>query len=171
VQGVKMGLPTIVPTIAVTLLAAALGACEARAEDQIKAGKWKFTVLVPGVTQPPPGMQPQPGVQVGPSGVTMESAECVSSENPLPPMARGPSAPIDANHPCEIDKTNVSGATVSWSWSCTTAEMTFHLEGIVHYHGETLDGEFTVRTSTPGHPPIEMSHSLTGRYLGPCDNK
>jgi hypothetical protein len=73
------------------------------------------------------------------------------------------------DHPCKIDKTNVSGPTVSWSWSCTTADATVHSEGVVHYHGHTLDGEITVRTSTPGHPPIERSHPLMGRYLGPCD--
>jgi hypothetical protein len=102
-----------------------------------------------------PGMQPQPGGQVGASGMTMDRAACTNSDNPLPPMACGPSAPTDANHRCKIDMTNVSGVTLSWSWLCTTAEATVHSDDVVHCHGETLDGEFTIRTSTAGHPPTE----------------
>jgi hypothetical protein len=166
-----MRVPTFVWIIAVAMYGARLGASAADAEDQIKAGNWESTTQVPGVTQLPPGMQPQAGVQVGPSGMTMSRTECISSDNPLPPMARGPSAPRDASHPCKIDKTDVSGGTVRWSTTCTTGDTTVHVEGVVRYHGETLDGEFTVRTAAIGHPPIERSHSLTGRYRRPCGDK
>jgi hypothetical protein len=65
----------------------------------------------------------------------------------------------------------VSGGTVRWSWSCATDKVTVQFEGVVHYHGETLDGELTMRTNTADQPPIEKSQSVTGRYLGPCDEK
>jgi hypothetical protein len=129
-------------------------------------------MLVPGVTHLPPELlQQYPAVRVGPNGMTISHTECTSSDNPLPAMARGPSAPQDANRPCKADKTEVSGGTVSWSWTCATAAI--NSEGVIHYHdhGETLDGEYTVHTSTAGHPPIErsVSQSVTGRYLGPCE--
>ncbi len=163
---------SVVQIVTVALLVASLwaGVAEA-ADDQIKVGKWEFSVLVPGVTQLPPGMENQAGVKLGPVGMTVSRTGCTTSDNALPPMARGPSTPRDADHPCKIDKTDVSGDTVRWSWSCTTEKATFQSEGVVHYHGETLDGELTTRTSTAGHPPIEKSQSLTGRYLGPCDDK
>ena len=172
---------TVVWATAAALLGAGLATSAARADDQIKVGKWEFTVRVPGVTHLPPELlQQYPTVQVGPSGMTISRTECTSSDNPLPamalpPLARGPSAPQDANHPCKADKTEVSGGTVSWSWNCATAAATIHSEGVIHYHdhGETLDGEYTVHThtSTAGHPPIErsLSQTVTGRYLGPCE--
>jgi hypothetical protein len=163
---------SVVQTVTVVLLVASLwaGVAEA-ADDPIKVGKWEFSVLVPGVTQLPPGMENQAGVKLGPDGMTVSRTGCTTSDNPLPPMARGPSTARDVDHPCKIDKTDVSGDTVHWSWSCTTEKATFQSEGVVHYHGETLDGELTTRTSTAGHPPIEKSQSLTGRYLGPCGDK
>jgi hypothetical protein len=166
-----MRVPTFVWIIAVAMYGARLGASAADAEDQIKAGNWESTTQVPGVTQLPPGMQPQAGVQVGPSGMTMSRTECISSDNPLPPMAPGPSAPRDASHPCKIDKTDVSGGTVRWSTTCATADTTVHVERVVHYNGEALDGEFTVRTMITGRSPIDRSQQLTGRYLGPCGDK
>ena len=166
-----MGTPTIVRTTAVVILAAGLGASAVLAEDQIKAGKWEFSALAPGVTRVRSGVQLPPGTQIGPAGMTFSHTECISPDNPLPPMAREPSALTDANHSCKIDKTEVSGGAVSWSMTCTTTQTTIHEEWIVHYHGETLDGEFTVRVTNAGRPPIERSQPLTGRYLGSCDGK
>jgi hypothetical protein len=45
------------------------------------------------------------------------------------------------------------------------------MEGTVHYHGETLDGEFVLRSKSGDHPPIERTQQLQGRYLGPCETK
>jgi hypothetical protein len=170
--GCKMRTATVVRvTAAIALLAAEQAASAARADDQIKAGKWEFSVLVPGVTHLSPEMQQQPGVQITPDGMTMSRTGCINSDDPLPPMARGPSAPRDANRPCKVDKTEVSGGTVQWSTSCTTPQVVVHEEGVVHYHGETLNGEVTVRTTLAGHEPTASSQPITGRSLGPCDDK
>ena len=107
-------------------------------------------------------------MQTGPGGTTFSRTGCISSDNPLPPMARESSVSA-ANHPCTIDKTEVSGGTVSWALTCTAPQVTLHEEWIVHYHGETLDGNFTIRSALGGHSPIERSQPITGRYLGPCD--
>ena len=143
----------------------------AGADDQIRAGMWEFSVLVPGVTHLPAGMENQGQVRLGPEGMTVSRAVCTSSDNPLPPMIGGPPTPRDADHPCKSDKTDVSGGTVHWSWSCTTDKVAVQSEGLVHYHEDALDGQFTIRTAIEGRPPIEKSQALTGRYLGPCGEK
>jgi hypothetical protein len=136
-------------TIPSALFVATLGQGAASADESVKPGKWEFTAHAPG-------------------SVTTSRTECITSANLLPPNARGPSAPLDANHPCKVDRTEVTGSTVRWSTSCSTADTTVHVDGVVHYRGETLDGEFTVRTTTAGRPPIDRSQEMTGRYLGPC---
>lgn len=162
---------SIVGTITLALFIAGSRIGAAAADYQIKVGKWEFSVLVPGVTQLPPGMQNDPAVRLTPDGLTISHTECTTSDNPLPAMARGPSAPRDADHPCKVDRTDVSGNIVHWSWSCATDKATVQSQGVLRYHGKTLDGEYTMRTSTPSHPRFEKSQSLTGRYLGPCDDK
>jgi hypothetical protein len=123
------------------------------------------------VTQIPSGMENNSSVRLRPDGMTVSRTGCITSDNPLPPMARATSTPRDADHPCRIDKTDVSGDTVRWSGSCATDKVTLQSKGIVHYHGETLDGELTLRTSSAGHLQIEKSQAMTGRYLGPCDDR
>jgi hypothetical protein len=140
------------------------------AETTIEPGEWEFSSTVPEATQLPPGMQSSPGVRAGPEGTTFSRTECIAADNPLPPMARGRSAPGDGNS-CAVDRTDVNGDTVSWSTTCTTPRITIHIEGTAHYHGETLDGVFVIRSKTPDGPPIERTQQLRGRYLGPCETK
>jgi hypothetical protein len=106
-------------TTLVMLLGAGLPTTTPEAEDaSVKAGKWEFSIAA------------------------LSRSGCISAENPLPPMARGPAEPADANHPCKVITPEVNGAAVSWSTICTTDKATITEEWIVHYHGETLDGAF-----------------------------
>jgi hypothetical protein len=162
---------SIVRATAVLILAVEGWTCASSAEDLVKPGKWEFSTLAPGVMQQPPGVQPSPEMQRGPQGLTFSRTECITADNPLPPDAREPSTPRDADHPCTITKTAVNGGTISWSRSCVTPPYIVDIEGIVHYHAETLDGMLTFRGTTVGHPPIERSVPMTARYLGPCDTK
>jgi hypothetical protein len=162
---------TVVRITAVTLLGAGLGASTAGADDQIKVGKWEFTAQVPGLTQFAPDLRLQPGVEVAPGGMTKSRIHCITSANPFPPIAQGPSALRDADHPCKLDKVDVTGGTVSSSWICTTGETTVHAEWVMRYHDETSDGEFSIRVTNAGRPPIDRLQQMTGRYLGPCDDK
>jgi hypothetical protein len=159
-------------TAIIILLTAELGASVAIAEDQpIKAGKWQFTLEIPEVASLPPGMKPPPGAQMGPRGLSHSRTACITSDDALPPVARGPSQQGDAKAPCHVEQVEVNGGTVTWSTTCTTPQMTLHAEGVVHYHGDTLDGEFNLHATLGGQPPIEISRPLTGLYLGPCDAK
>lgn len=163
---------TVVWKTAIVIFGTGAWACAARAEDVVKPGRWEFSATVPG-SHLPPEVQPSPGMQMreGPDGVTFTRTECITTADPLPPMARGTTAPRDPDHPCKIDKTEVDGGTVKWSTTCATPQITVHQEGIVRYRGETLDGELTLRSTRPEHPPIERTQPLKGRYLGPCDDR
>jgi hypothetical protein len=59
-----------------------------------------------------------------------------------------------------MDKTQVNGGTLSWSVTCATPKITVHQEWIVHYHGETMDGQVTSRSTTPDHTPVESTTQL-----------
>jgi hypothetical protein len=165
-----MATATAVGQAAALILAVDAWAGTACAETTIKAGEWEFSATVPAAIQLSPGTPGWPEVRVGPEGTTFLRTECITADNPLPPMARGTSAPGDGKS-CAVDKTEVNGDTVSWSTTCTTPRVMLHIEGTAHYHGETLDGEFVVRSKTADGPPIEGTQQLRGRYLGPCEAK
>ena len=146
--------------IPVFLLFASLGNA-AGAENAIKFGNWEYSATASGVTQLPPGVQPSPDLRLGPEGLTFSRTRCITSaEPPLPP--------IKAGEPCKMDKTDVNGGTLSWSVTCATPEITIHQEWIAHYHGETMDGQVTTRSTTSDHPSVETTQQIKGRYLGPC---
>ena len=152
-----------VRTITVFILLAGIVTYPASAEDEIKSGNWEYSVTAPGITQLRPGMQPSPEIRLGPEGLTVIRTRCITAANPFPPTQAG--------EPCKMDKSHVNGGTLSWSVTCTTPKITVHQEWIVHYHGETMDGQVTSRSTTPDHTPVESTTQLRGRYLGPCAAK
>jgi hypothetical protein len=76
---------------------------------------------------------------------------------------------VSEGGPCKVDKTELNDGTASWSATCVTPKFTLHQEWVEHYHGETMDGQYTLRSSVPDQPPIERTQLLEGRYLGPCE--
>ena len=149
-----------VRTTAVFILLAGIVTYPAGAEDEIKSGNWEYSVTAPGITQLRPGMQPSPEIRLGPEGLTVIRTRCITAANPFPPTQAG--------EPCKMDKPHVNGGTLSWSVTCSTPKITVHQEWIVRYHGETMDGQVTSRSTTPDRTPVESTTQLTGRYLGPC---
>jgi hypothetical protein len=149
------------PSGALMFLLLAVAAAAADAEDAIKSGKWEYSATAPGVTQLPPGVQPSPDMRLGPEGLTFVTTRCITSADPFPPMH-------NMSEGCKVDKADMNGGTLSWSISCVTPNTTVHLERVEHYQGATMDGQFTVRTIISGHPQIESTGRLKGRYLGPC---
>ena len=83
----------------------------------------------------------------------------------------GPSTPRYGQQACKIAETNVSGGTVSWSMTCAMPQIMINVDGVVHYHGVTVEGEYTVHGVIPGQPPIDRTMPVTGLYLGPCDSE
>jgi hypothetical protein len=181
-----MGTATVVRTTVTLICLAGTWACAAGVEDAIKLGKWEISTVAPGLTDLPPGMKLGPGERLGPEGRTTVITKCASATNPLfPPKVPGEGS----NLHCTIDKNDVSGGTrtflMSYGPSKNSAgpsknsagpskNSTFVLEGIVHYHGDTLDGTDTItfRTTSPsGYSLTVVSSTIRGRYLGPCDIK
>jgi uncharacterized protein DUF3617 len=146
-------------TVAVILFAT-LGTCAAQADDAVRPGKWAFSAVV---SAPRPPL----GAELKSNGLALRETECITSDDPLPPMARGPST----HQACKINQTNVSGGTVSWSMTCAMPQITINVDGVVHYHGVTVEGEYTVHGVIPGQPPIDRTMPVTGLYLGPCDSR
>ena len=154
----------MIPKTTVTvLLFATLCRCTAQADDAVRPGKWAFSAVLSEPRAPL-------GAELGSNSLAVRQTECITSDDPLPPMARGPSTPRHGRQPCEIDQTSESGGTVSWSMTCTMSEIMINVDGVVHYRGVTLDGEYRVRGVFPGQPPIDRTIPVTGLYLGPCDS-
>ena len=149
-------------TLVVILLAGMTSA--AGAQDAIKSGNWEYSATAAGVTHLPPGARPSANMRLGPEGLTFVQTRCITTANPFPPPMHGPNV-------CKMDKTEANGGTLRWSVTCTSPKFTFHEDWVVHYHGETMDGQFTLRTTPPDRPPIERTQQISGRYLGPCDAK
>ncbi len=147
---------------------------QGEAADQVKGGKWEFSVQVqiPGLAQLPPGITLPPGVampagvQIGSGGVSVVRAECINAANPVPVDPRGTG---QGGGPCKLDKMEASGGTIKWAATCTSPDSVVRSEGVAHYNGDTMEADFTMRTTAKGSPPMEMSQHMTGRYLGPCD--
>jgi hypothetical protein len=149
-------------TVAVVLFAT-LGTCAAQADDAVRPGKWAFSAVVSELRAPL-------GAELGSNGLALRETQCITANDPLPPMARGPSTARDGYQPCKLDKTNVSDGAVSWSMTCAMSQIMIKVDGVVHYHGVTVEGEYTVHGVIPGQPPIHRTIPVTGLYLGPCDS-
>src|SRR5262249_24006399 len=65
---------------------AGLGKCAAQADDAVRPGKWAFSAVVSGSRAPL-------GAESMSNGLALRETECITSDDPLPPMARGPSTP------------------------------------------------------------------------------
>jgi hypothetical protein len=74
---------------------------------------------------------------------------------------------------CDFDvTTDATTATRSWSMNCAWSPGNkSNTEGVMHFHGDTLDGTQTMRQIFPNFPTKEYSSVMKGRYVGPCDPK
>jgi len=54
--------------------------------------------------------------------------------------------------------------------TCAMPQIMIKVDGVVHYHGVTVEGEYTVHGVILGQPPIHRTIPVTGLYLGPCDS-
>ena len=143
--------------------------CAARAEDAIKPGKWEFWTAAG--QKIPPGTQLPPNMRWGPEGAI--TSVCVPEAKPPDVHKREDRTSIFGKGSCVEDATTDaatgtrrSSANCAWSSGVTTG-----FEAVIHFHGGTLDGTTTARSSFPDKPPTETSSVTKGRYVGPCDAK
>ena len=164
---------TAVGASAILILLTEVWACAAGAEDAIKPGKWEFWTVGAKVPEPPPGTQRPPSMRWGPEG--MITSVCISETNLKTPHSHvRTSVPRHGDlgeGSCDFDATtDATAATRSWSANCAwSSGNKSNIEGVVHFHGDTLDGTTTSRYSSPNRPTKESSFPIEGRYVGPCD--
>jgi hypothetical protein len=160
---------------AILILVPEVWVCVAGAEDTIRPGKWEWTVVVPKMQKPPPGTQLSHSMRWGPEGVI--TSVCLRETKLKPPHVHR-RLPTIVNGDlgkgsCDMDvTTDAATATRSMSINCAwSSGATSRVEGVMHFHDNTLDGTATNRLSFPDKPAIEQSSVLKGRYVGPCDPK
>jgi len=164
-----------VEATAILILVSEVWVCASRAEDAIKPGKWEiWTVEGPKVQKPPSGTQLPDSMRWGPEGLI--TSACVTETKLKPPHVHKrdtTSQGILGKGSCEGDMTtDTTTGTRKYVSNCTwSSGATYRLEGVFHFHGDTLDGTTTNRLSLPDKPPTEQSSVLKGRYVGPCDAK
>ena len=174
---------TAVGATAILILVTEVWACTAGAEDAIKPGEWELWTVGSKIPEPPPGTQLPPSMRWGPEG--MITSVCFSETNLKTPHSHlrtsvprhGDLLPALKTRlgkgSCDFDATtDATAATVSWSANCAwSSGNKSNIEGVVHFHGDTLDGTTTSRYSSPNRPTTEYSSPIKGRYVGPCDPK
>jgi hypothetical protein len=174
---------TAVGATAILILVTEVWACAAGAEDAIKPGKWEFWTVGSKNPEPPPGTQLPPSMRWGPEGMIM--SVCFSETNLETPHSHvRTSSPRHGDllralntrlgrGSCDLDTTtDATTATRSWSMNCAwSSGNKSNTEGVVHFHGDTLDGTTTSRHSFPNLPTKEYTFSIKGRYVSPCDPK
>jgi hypothetical protein len=169
---------------AILILVTVVRACAASAEDAIKPGKWEFwTVEGPKTQEPLPGTRLPSSVRWGPEGMIM--SVCISETSLKNPHyhvrtrvpRHGDLLPVLKTRlrkgSCDFDvTTDATTATRSWSMNCAWSPGNkSNTEGVMHFHGDTLDGTQTMRQIFPNFPTKEYSSVMKGRYVGPCDPK
>ena len=171
---------TAVGATGILILVTEVWACAAGAESAIKSGKWEFWTVGSKIPEPSPGTQLPPSMRWGPEG--MITSVCISETNLTPHSHVRTSVPRHGNPlpalktrlgkgSCDFDTTtDATAATRSVSVNCAwSSGNKSNTEGVIHFHGDTLDGTTTIRHSFPNRPTQEYSYTIKGRYVGPCD--
>jgi Protein of unknown function (DUF3617) len=130
--------------------------------DTVKPGQWEFTsqMQMPGGAQLPPGMQAPSGTSMQPgAGMRSTYRACIDSERAVPSDPRGA---------CKIDNVRRSGATVSWTGTCTTAQGAVRSEGVARYSGDTMQATLTTQVPGAAGQVMKTTQHITGHYLGAC---
>lgn len=88
---------------------------------------------------------------------TME--QCITEQDPVPeaPEAEG----------CETTDINISGNTVTYTMVCTQQGMTMESTGKTTYHGDSFEGETTMKMGDASGGMI-IDTTVQGRRIGEC---
>ena len=143
-------------------VALVIWALPAHSAEAIKPGRWEFTsqMQAMGMPQLPPGASLPAGVQTRPGGgLGVAHTLCIEPDKAVP---------TDPRPECKIDNLRRTGATVSWSNTCTTQQGTVRSEGVAHYAGDTMEADLTTHIPQPDGRTMQTSQRITGRYQGPC---
>ena len=77
--------------------------------------------------------------------------------------------PKAQNQDCVMKDQKISGDTVTYTMECKTKDgTTVETSGKMNFKGDTFDGSTTTTMKGKDHPAMQMSSTMSGRYLGPC---
>ena len=102
---------------------------------------------LPGMTQPD-----------GDKGMTRRA--CIDPANPIP-----------ADSECKLDNVRRDGGTVTWGMTCNSLAGEIRSAGSARYIGDTMQATLTARIPGPNGQPTDAPGTITGRYLGPCNQR
>ena len=87
----------------------------------------------------------------------VKHTQCMTKKDIVPQSSQ-------PNQECNVNKTKVSGDTVSWTIECNTQGGKMTGTGKITYHGNSFEG--TIKTTMAN---MEMTTHISGRRLGKCD--
>ena len=91
----------------------------------------------------------------------MASTQCLTKKNPIPQEQ-----PRERN--CLVTEKKTDGDTVTWRMVCKDNGAEVTSEGMITYSGVLFSGK--IDTTISGGPmAMTVSNTITGRYLGPCE--
>ncbi len=123
--------------------------CLAGSGHLMKPGKWEITTSME-----------MPGMPMKMPPVTM--TQCLTDENPVPNQSQ-------ANQDCQLQNVKTEGHTVSWEIVCQTDGGQMNGKGHMTYDGDRMSGVTTFNMNMPGQGKIQMTNTIKGHRIGPCD--
>ena len=87
---------------------------------------------------------------------------CITKKDAVP-------KPKTQNQDCTMKDQKISGDTVTYAMECKTKDgTTMETSGRMNFKGDTFDGSTTTTMKGKDHPAMQMSSTMSGKYLGPC---
>lgn len=69
---------------------------------------------------------------------------------------------------CDVKHKKMTGDTAEWTVRCTDKDMVSETTGKGIYRGNTMEAKQTTTMTQAGGAPQTMTHTVTGRRVGPC---
>lgn len=123
----------------------------AAAGPRIEAGEWEFKMKMD-----------MPGMPANLPAMSYKS--CMEQDNPVPPQAQQQKGKAD----CAVKQKKMTGDTAEWAVRCTDGGMVSETTGKGRYRGNTMEAKQTTTMTKDGAAPQTMTHTMTGRRVGPC---
>jgi Protein of unknown function (DUF3617). len=120
------------------------------ASAEMKEGQWEITTKVE-----------MKGMPVQMPATTMK--QCMTQKDMVPKPEKQPKG-----QECTTKDQKVSGDTVTYTIECTNAKSTMVTSGKMTYKGDSFDGTSDTTIKAKGQPEMQMTSTMSGKYLGPC---
>ena len=141
---------TLFITLAGSLASLAVGATAAAA-PRVEAGEWEFNMKMD-----------MPGMSANMPAMTYKS--CMEQDNPVPPQAQPQKGKAD----CAVKQKKTTGDTAEWTVRCSDGGMVSETTGKGTYRGNIMEAKQSTTMTKDGGAPQTMTHTITGRRVGPC---